>query len=155
MSERPPEIHDAKAHRERRLFSAAATADPIKNGQLISSHALMLEFDLRLAYCAGAWISVIVLACAAVEAQERQVTANDYSSSARELFARNPDLQWLRTLRNEVVHAAEPGTKSQLWKVGGGDIGANQQALEDEATRAVETMFQAIYGRRSAKRSDA
>lgn len=155
MLERPPETQDAKALRERRFSLAAATAGPLKIGQEISSHALVLELDLRLAYCAGAWMSVIVLACAAVEAQARQVKAKNYLSPARDLFASNPELQWLRALRNEVVHAAEPGTKSQLWKVGGGDIGANQQALEEEATRAVEVMFQAIYGRKSAKRSEA
>jgi hypothetical protein len=147
MTDQLPEPQDAGVLRNRRFSLAAIAAGPLKNGQVISSHALMLEIDLRLAYCAGAWLSVIALACAAVEAQARQVTANDYSSPARDLFVDNPDLQWLRTLRNELMHAREPGTASQLWKVGGGDIGANQRALEAEATRAVEVMFQAIYGR--------
>ena len=153
MTDQLPELQDAGVHRSRRFSLAAIAAGPLKNGQVISSHALMLEIDLRLAYCAGAWLSVIALACAAVEAQARQVTANDYSSPARDLFADNPDLQWLRTLRNELMHAGEPGTASQLWKVGGCDIGANQRALEAEATRAVEVTFRAIYGSRQQTRS--
>ena len=155
MSDHAPEPQDVNALRSRRFSLAAVTTGPLRNGQVISSHALLLEIDLRLAYCAGAWLSVIVLACAAVEAQARQVTANDYSSAARDLFADSPDLQWLRTLRNELVHAGEPGTPSQLWKVGGVDIGANQRALETEATRAVEVMFRAIYGKPQRKRSEA
>ena len=155
MADPTPEQSESRAVRDRRFSLAAATAGPLRNGQVISSHALLLEIDLRLAYCAGAWLSVIVLACAAIEAQARQVTATDYSSSARDLFANNPDLQWLRAFRNELVHAGEPGTKSQVWKVGGGDIGANQRALEAEATRAVEVMFQSIYGRTQQKRSEA
>jgi hypothetical protein len=141
--------------RSRRFSMAAINAGPLKNGQLISSHALLLEVDLRLAYCAGAWLSVIVLACAAIEAQERQVTAKDYSSPARDLFANNDELHWLRMLRNELVHAGEPGSVSRLWQVAGGDIGANQRALESDATRAVEVMFQAIYGQARHKGSKA
>jgi hypothetical protein len=147
MADPTPDQQDVQGDRNRRFSMAAISAGPLKNGQVISSHALLLEVDLRLAYCAGAWLSVIVLACAAIEAQARQVTASDYSSPARDLFANNPELQCLRVLRNELVHAAAPGTVSQVWRVGGGDIGANQRALEAEATKAVELMFQAIYGR--------
>ncbi len=75
----------------------------------------------------------------------RQVTAQDYASPARDLFADSADLRWLRKLRNELMHAGAPGTRSRLWKVGGNDIAANHGALEDEATRAVEIMFRAIY----------
>lgn len=145
----PEEIADL---RNRRFSYAALAGGPLRNGQVISSHSLLLEVDLRLAYCSGAWLSVIVLASAAVEAQSRQVTTNNYTASARALFADDADLQWLRSLRNELVHAGEPGSRSQLWKVGGGDIRANQAALEDEATRAVEVMFRTIYGRKRPPR---
>jgi hypothetical protein len=156
MPDHVAEPQDASALRSRRFYLVATTAaGPLKNGQVVSSHALLLEIDLRLAYCAGAWLSVIVLACAAVEAQARQVSADDYSSPVCNLFANDTDLQWLRTIRNELVHAAEPGTQSQLWKVGGGDTEANQRALEPEATRAVEVMFRAIYGRTQRTRGDS
>ena len=51
--------------RNRRFTLAVIAAGPFRSGHEIKSHALLLEVDLRLAYCAGAWISVIVLACAA------------------------------------------------------------------------------------------
>ncbi len=151
MTDPAADQHVVTELRYRRFSQAATAAGPLRNGQVISSHALLLEVDLRLAYCAGAWLSVIVLACAAIEAQTRQVTACDYSSPALDLFANDPNLQWLRKLRNELVHAPEPGTASQLWKVTGGDVAANQRELEAEATRAVELMFQAIYNRRAAR----
>lgn len=153
LADQAPE--DVGSLRSRRFSRAAAAAGPLRNGQIVSSHALLLETDLRLAYCAGAWLSVIVLACAAVEAQARQVTTGDYSSRARDLFANSSELQWLRNLRNELVHAAEPGTPSQIWTVSGADVLANQSALEPEATRAVEVMFRAIYGHKSRKRGEA
>lgn len=155
MTDPATDQHLVTGLRSRRFSQAATAAGPLRNGQSISSHALLLEVDLRLAYCAGAWLAVIVLACAAIEAQARQVTASDYSSPVRDLFAHDPNLQWLRKLRNELMHAAEPGTASQLWKVAGGDIGANQRELEAEATRGVELMFQAIYGRNPKDRREA
>ena len=154
MSDLPSQEATLEDQRSRRFLLAASAAGPLRSCQAISSHALLLEVDLRLAFCAGAWLSVIVLACAAVEAQHRQVSSNDYASPARDLFAGRPELQWLRSLRNELVHAGEPGTKSRLWRVGGGDIGANQRALEDDAIRAVEAMFKEIYGRPKRKCSE-
>ena len=147
MSDKPESEAEVSERRYRIFSLAAREAGPLRAGHVISSHALLIEIDLRLAFCAGAWLSVIILSCAAVEAQARQVLANDYSSAAVDLFSNNSELQWLRSLRNELVHAAEPGTKSLLWKVGGSDIGANQRALEDEATRALKLMFKTIYAR--------
>ncbi len=147
VTKSPDDPHiDIAVLRDRRFSVSAATAGSLKNGQLVSSHALLLEIDIRHAYCAGAWLSVIVLACAAAEAHARQIAVNNYSSPAYDLFADSKDLQWLRSIRNEIVHASEPGTPSQIWKVGGNDVGANHNALEPDATRAVDVMFRAIYG---------
>lgn len=153
MSIKPESESAVFDERSRRFSRVACAAGPLRAEQIISSHALLIEVDLRLAFCAGAWLSVIVLACAAVEAQARQVTVNNYTSPARDLFADNPELHWLRSLRNELVHAGEPGTKSQLWKIAGGDIGANHRALEEEATRATKVMFKAIYAPQPRNRS--
>lgn len=154
MSDLPSQEATLQDQRNRRFLLAASAAGPLRSDQVISSHALLLEVDLRLAFCAGAWSSVIVLACVAVEAQHRQVSSNDYISPARDLFSGRPELQWLRSLRNELVHAGEPGIKSRLWRVGRGDIGENQRALEGDAIRAVEAMFKEIYGCPERKRSE-
>jgi hypothetical protein len=148
-------VTDANAWKSDLRFSQAfSSARPVHFGRPISSHALLLEIDLRIAYCAGAWLSVIVLAQAAIEAQERQVTKGDHKATAQELFGSDPDLTRLRALRNELVHAAMPRTPSKIWKVPSTDFGAAQQALEGEATRALQVMFRTIYGRQMRSRSE-
>lgn len=149
MIDPSPSVSDVQQQRNLRFSKSFSSAQPVRSGLTISSHALLLEIDLRIAYCAGAWLSVIVLSQAAIEAQERQVTQGNYKANAKELFSADPDLKWLRGLRNELVHAAEPGTPSQVWKVPATDFGLAQQSLEGEATRALEVMFRTIYGRRN------
>jgi hypothetical protein len=106
---------------------------------------LLLQIDIERAFCAGAWLSVIVLSHASVEAMLRQILLNDYKSTSAELSGSIDDLHWLRLLRNEVLHAAEPGTPSQLWKRSSDNIPNCHDALEPEARRAVEIAYKALY----------
>lgn len=116
-------------------------------GRHMSAHALLLEIDLRIAFCAGAWISAIVLACAAVEAKFRQIDTDDFKTKIETLFGENVDLQWLREMRNELMHSKPPGSPSLVWMVEGHDLGETQAALESAAKRAVEIMFRTLYGK--------
>ncbi len=93
---------------------------------------------------------MIVLAAAAIEAQFRQVYKDDYESKTFALYGLNEDLRWLRELRNEILHASKPGTKSSLWKHSARDLPACQAALEPEARRAVLIMFRSVYAGRAA-----
>ena len=111
----------------------------------LSSHALLLEIDMQTAFCAGAWVSVILLACAALEAKIRQIDTNDHKSKVESLFGNNPELRWLREIRNELMHSKPAGTPSIVWKIDGHDLGATYQALEDDARRAVRIYFQQVY----------
>ena len=115
-------------------------------GRRISSSALLLEVDIRIAFCAGAWLSVIALAAAAVEAQFRHVYTEDYEAKAVALYGTDTDLHWLRELRNEILHASKPGSKSSLWKSDPNDVQACHRTLEPEAMRAVSIMFFSVYG---------
>jgi hypothetical protein len=120
-----------------RWFSSTFTECRPKRSQPVSASALLLEVDIRSAFCAGAWLSVIVLTAAAIEAQFRHVYTEDYDSKTSHLYGPNGDLHWLRELRNEILHASKPGTKSSLWKRPASDIRACQAAMEPEAKRAV------------------
>jgi hypothetical protein len=113
--------------------------------QTFSSHSLLLLIDIELAFCAGAWFAVIVLSHASVEATLRQIEQNDFSSTAAKLFGLDPELKWLRVLRNEVLHAAEPGSPSQLWKDRPEDLIRCHSLLEPEAKRAVALAYKAVY----------
>lgn len=137
-------------HQERLLWFHCAFDTAKKNrgfSGLLSSHALLIEIDIRLAFCAGAWISTIVLACAAVEAKFRQIDSDDFKTKSETLFGENADLQWLREIRNELMHSKSPGSSSLVWMVEGHDLGKTQAALEDDAKRAIEIMFQTLYGK--------
>jgi hypothetical protein len=111
----------------------------------LSSHSLLVLIDIERAFCAGAWLSVVVLSQASIEATLRQVLTNDYAANAAELFGRVEELHWLRALRNEILHAAEPGTPSQLWKLSSDDLPKCHDALESEAKRAVSLAYRALY----------
>ena len=137
------------AERDRWFYSAFTECRP-KLYEPISTSALLLEVDMRAAFCAGAWLSVIVLAAAAVEAQFRQVYKEDYDRKTLDLYGLNADLHWLRELRNEILHAPKPGTKSSLWKQSASDLRACQAALEPGAKRAVSIMFRSVYAGRAA-----
>jgi hypothetical protein len=116
-----------------------------KPSLVFSTQALLLVRDVELAFYGGAWISVIVLCHAAIDATLRQVRSDDYESTSQALFEGDADLQWLRRLRNNIMHVSEPGAPSAVWKVGGGNVAAAHGALESDARRAVELLFRTIY----------
>ena len=140
-----PSPHPHEAERKRWLAEADSQARKKRSLQTFSSHTLLLLIDIELAFCAGAWLSVIVLSQASVEATLRQITTGDYKSKAAAMFGSDSELQWLRTLRNEVIHAAEPGTPSQLWKLAPDSLISCHSALEPEAQRAVTLVYKAAY----------
>ncbi len=108
-----------------------------------SEQACALCGDVEIAFCAGAWIAVVVLAIAVVDSQLRDAEYPDFKGSTSELIkvlGLNQELQWLRKRRNQLVHVnvANPAfTVDQQW--------FNQQELEKDARRAIELMFEAFF----------
>ncbi|GAA5177103.1 hypothetical protein GCM10025771_13660 [Niveibacterium umoris] len=141
---------ETRIERERWFSMSFTAAGPDRYAGPISTHALLLEVDIRRAFVAGAWISTITLAFAAIEAQFRQVFAGDYENRAQLLFGENADLNWLRNLRNSIVHAGQPGLPSPVWGSSPGDLLGTHANLEANARRAVAIMFRENYGRRPA-----
>ena|ERR1035441_6955069 len=106
---------------------------------LSSEQATLLTYDLHRAYCAGAWISVLVLCHAAIDATIRDTETGDYRSNSKKLFGGDPDLEWLRKKRNRLVHVSEESKESL------GDFDVYHEALEADAQRAIELLFRTIY----------
>jgi len=100
----------------------------------LSSHGLLLQVDVRRAFLAGAWASVIVMAQAVIEATMRDLDFKDYDSKAKDLFFGQEDLERLRTLRNQLLHPSQPGTPSDIWV--------------PHARCAYELMLEAVYSGR-------
>ncbi|MES2383280.1 MAG: hypothetical protein V4593_01945 [Pseudomonadota bacterium] len=121
----------------------------VRNGRMLSTQGLLLLRDIERAFCAGAWLSVVVLAYAVVDATLRDVATGDYKSKAADLYGSNPDLDWLRTLRNEIVHVSPPGSPSGLWKLPATDLSACHEALEHEAQRAVALAYRQVFAQQA------
>ncbi|MDB5810172.1 MAG: hypothetical protein JWN94_2294 [Betaproteobacteria bacterium] len=111
----------------------------------LSTQGLLLLYDIEKAFCAGAWISVIVLSYAVVDATLRDVATGDYYGKAADLYGSNFELEWLRKMRNQIVHVPPPGTPSLLWKQQPSNFPACHEALEPEAQRAVTLAYRQVY----------
>ena len=137
---------DVSAERRNWMYAAFVASKKEKSERLLSSHSLLLEIDIGNAFSAGAWISTIVLACAAIEAKVRQIDTENYESKLAALLKWNGELRWLTDVRNEIMHAGKPGTKSKFWKANPNDLSACHAALESDARRAINVMFKTLYG---------
>ncbi|WP_026988663.1 hypothetical protein [Fodinicurvata fenggangensis] len=119
---------------ERRLWFEEQEARHARAGasSRLSEQACALMLDLQAVFCAGAWATVVILAAAIVETQ------SDRSQLYRTASAR--ELQWLRGLRNSLLHEnqGEPVlTIEDQW--------VQRPQWEKHARRAVSLVFQAIY----------
>ena len=111
----------------------------------LSSQGVLLAYDIEIAFCAGAWLSVIVLAHAAIDATIRDTQSGDYGSGSFRILGEDEDLQWLRRLRNQLLHVSSPDSPKALPEEAESDVAAYQESLEPHARRAVTLMFRTIY----------
>lgn len=114
-----------------------------KGSYLVSEQACALLAELQSVFCAGAWVAVIVLAVAVVEAQLRDIEFSDFRGNLKQLLdaaGTDPDLQQLRARRNALVHCRPdaPGiTVDDQW--------ARRAELEDQAREAIRLALAAFY----------
>lgn len=106
---------------------------------LLSDQATLHTYDVHRAFCAGAWVSVIVLCHAAIDATIRDTETGDYRSNSKTTFGSDPDLDWLRLKRNRLVHTTENSDPEIA------DFDVYHNALEADARRAIQLLFRAIY----------
>lgn len=124
-------------------FEQAENAAAGDGSYLVSEQACALIGEVETAFCAGAWVAVIVLAMAVVDAQLRETESPNFTGSTRRLLdetGADSQLQRLRERRNAIVHVdpANPAiTVTQQWD--------SRTTLEQEARQAVRLMFDAFY----------
>jgi hypothetical protein len=124
----------------RRWFEQKAEP-PDDGGYLVSEQACALVADLQSVFCAGAWIAVIVLAAAAIDAHLHDAeccTGN--AKSAIDEDGANPRLHQLRKRRNALIHSNPDSpaiTVDQQW--------SERVRLEDDARLAVDMVFRVFY----------
>jgi hypothetical protein len=125
----------------RRYWFEQKAEPPDEGGYLLSEQACALTVDLQSAFCAGAWIAVIVLAGAAIDAHLHD--AEGFTGNAKRAIdaaGADPQLHKLRKSRNMLIHADpdRPGiTVDQQW--------SGRLRLEEDARLAVELVFRVFY----------
>jgi hypothetical protein len=107
---------------------------------LVSSQAAFISYDLEIAFCAGAWVSVIILAHAVIDATIRDTEVSDYRSNSKTIFGGDPDLEWLRDRRNSLVHVRKDYDPSDF-----DAIDDHHMSLENDARRAMILIFRTFY----------
>jgi len=117
----------------------AADDRPLQVGS--QTEAVLTE--LRRVFAAGAWVTAVVLAQAAIDSEvservEQAVGDGLYLNAVR--FGR--DYVWLRDRRNAYLHNDGP-----VPAVTARDLALEQPRLEKEARRAVELMADALAGK--------
>ena len=124
----------------RRWFEQKAEP-PDDGGYLVSEQACALAADLQCAFCAGAWIAVIVLAAAAIDAHlhDAECCTGNAKCAIDEAVA-DPQLHKLRQRRNALIHSNPDSpaiTVDQQW--------SERLTLEGDARLAVDLVFRVFY----------
>jgi|SRR5579871_1286382 len=110
---------------------------------LVSEHSTALFFDMRRAYCAGAWISVVVMAISVMDSHFRETESGDNKINTAKLlneFYGGGDIEWLRKLRNRYVHLDLdlPFLEMDTWF-------NNHSQLEADAKKAMLITIKAFF----------
>ena len=134
----------AELWKERELwFEELAESLADGGSYIVSEQACALIGEVQTAFCAGAWVAVLVLAMAVVDAQLRETELPGFQGNTKRLLndvEANPELQQLRKRRNAIIHINPDNpaiTVDQQW--------TNRSELEQEARKAVQLMFEAFY----------
>lgn len=114
-----------------------------RGGAYTSDHSTALFFDMQRAYCAGAWISVVIMAIAVMDSYFRETESGDNNIITAKLlsdFYNGEDIDWLPRLRNRYVHLnlEKSFLEMNVWF-------NNQPQLEADATKAMKMTIGALF----------
>lgn len=101
------EITSTETWKEREEWIDSTIEELEVGSYIVSEHSTALFFDMRRAYCAGAWISVVVMAISVMDSHFRETESGDNKINTAKLlkeFYGGEDVEWLRKLRNRYVH---------------------------------------------------
>jgi hypothetical protein len=110
---------------------------------LLSEQACALTADVQSAFCAGAWVAVVVLAVSVVDAQLQETEVPGFKGNTKDLIdvlGLNPKLHRLRKRRNQLVHVNIDNPAITV-----DQQSAERKDLEAEAREAIELMFEAFF----------
>lgn len=110
---------------------------------LTSDHSTALFMDMQIAYCAGAWISVIIMSISVIDSQLREAETVEDSVGTAKLLRQSfvgEDIDWLRSVRNQYVHY-HPG--APVFNMN--DWFDMQSQYANDAKKAMEMTINALF----------
>lgn len=129
--------------KRRKWFEDLLNEHESEGSYLVSEQACALVAEVQSCFCAGAWISVIILTFTVIDAQLRETELPDYKGNSKKLIdilGFDERFQKLRERRNNIIHLDidNPAiTVDQQWR--------NRDDLKDEAKEAIKLMIEAFY----------
>jgi hypothetical protein len=110
---------------------------------LLSDQGTALLVDIQSCYCAGAFLSVIILSVSIIDAQLRETEALDSKIGTAKLLGEyftGKDINWLRRLRNKYVHVDIDNPALTI-----DDQYNNRKQMETDARRAIQMVIHAFF----------
>lgn len=109
----------------------------------VSDHATALFMDMQIAFCSGAWLSVIVMSITVIDSHLRENEALNDRLGTMELlneYYNGENINWLRQLRNKYVHINlnKPILEMNDWFV-------KQEKLEADAIKAIKMTISVLF----------
>lgn len=112
---------------------------------ILGEHATALLVDLQAIYCSGAFVSVVIISCAVIDAHLRETELGEhFGGGMKAAFALSDfglELEWLRQRRNSLVHW-NPRNNTVLSV---DDHYSNRAIHEKEAQRAICTVAAVLF----------
>jgi hypothetical protein len=109
----------------------------------VSDQSTALFMDMQIAFCSGAWISIVIMSVSVIDSHLRETEAMDTSIGTAKLlkeYYEGEEVDWLRQLRNKYVHhnLDKPLIEMNDWF-------DNQEQLEKTATKAMKMTISALF----------
>jgi hypothetical protein len=114
-------------------------------GYQFGEHATGLLVDLQAVYCAGAYISTLVVACAIADSHLRETEfPHNFPGGMKLAFSQSvysENLDWLRLRRNELVHFSS----HRALAISVDDQWTKRASHEADAKRAIEIIASLLF----------
>lgn len=133
----------AKWNKRRNFLNSELEHAETGHSYILSDHSITLFMDMQIAYCSGAWISVVIMSVSVIDAHLRETEALDNKIGTAKLlteYFEGEHIDWLRQLRNKYVHhnIDNPILEFNDWF-------NNQDQLELNATKAIKMTIKALF----------
>ncbi len=128
--------------RRQRWFEDLFDIENHGGGAIMSEHALGLLVDLQAVYCAGAFVSCIIIACTIIDAHLQDIEGADGGMQATfAISSYQKELEWLRMRRNRLVHFKTTTTPA----ISVDDHWHNRTAHEENAAKAIKLVAGVLF----------